>query len=55
MSDLVMMTHSDLGDAGPVTRHAFETVWAAKGWTLKEGKTSQPARRTRATTEKEQS
>lgn len=57
MKDLVKMTHSDFGDAGPVTRHAFETVWAPKGWTLVEDDktTGRPARRTRAQTTKEQS
>lgn len=56
MSDLVKMTHPELGEAGPVTRHAFETVWGPKGWTLVEDdKTiSQPARRSRAQTTKEQ-
>jgi hypothetical protein len=55
---MVMMTHSDTeGEAGPVTRHAFDTVWAPKGWKEASGDkpTSRPARTTRRTqTTKEQ-
>lgn len=56
--DMVMMTHTDTeGEAGPVTRHAFDTVWAPKGWKESSGDkpTSRPARATRrAQTTKEQ-
>lgn len=56
MADMVKMTHPDLGEAGPVTQRAFDTVWAPKGWTaVKDEKTTSPARRSRAKTSEEQS
>jgi hypothetical protein len=53
--DMVMMTHPDAGDAGPVTRQAFDTVWADLGWTIKpDDEDSKPARKSRAKTSEEQ-
>ena len=49
-----MMTHPEHGEAGPVTRHAFDRVWAARGWTLVNGEKKTTARRGRAQTTKEQ-
>jgi hypothetical protein len=45
MADMVKMTHPDIdGVAGPVTREAFDEIWAAKGWVLAEAdQQSQPA------------
>jgi hypothetical protein len=55
MSKLVMMSHPELGEAGPVTQRAFDIVWAPKGWTaVKDEKATSTARRSRTTTTKEQ-
>jgi hypothetical protein len=55
MTDMVKMTHPDFeGVAGPVTRSAFETVWAPKGWKEAPDETTSQPRRSRAQTTKEQ-
>lgn len=55
MSKLVMMSHPELGEAGPVTQHALDTVWAPKGWTaVKDEKAATSTRRSRTQTTKEQ-
>ena len=51
MADMVMMTHPEHGEAGPVTRRAFDTLWTDKGWTLQqETKTTKPRRSSAKTT-----
>jgi hypothetical protein len=52
---MVKMTHPDVAGevAGPVTRQAFDEIWAEKGWVLAPDEESavQPARRSRPTKE----
>ena len=44
MSDMVRMTHPDVdAEAGPVTREAFDEIWAQKGWVIADESQEQPA------------
>lgn len=46
MADMVKMTHPELGEAGPVSRAAFDNIWEPKGWKVQDPEAA-PARKGR--------